>query len=171
MAYNKPNLYSINKQEMLNNAPSPSCINNLSLPECGVTSCYVNAIPEQTCGTDSTGTCGILDVCGPNSNPTCSANSAGTGCGNTSNPSCRPTGLSCSPTSTSHCTGGIYKPLGSSSNYTTKPTYLSSTLIENETDDHYISIIIDPYTNDIKITAGGLYPVEKLAELCKELYI
>lgn len=145
MAYKKPNLYSVNKQQMLNNVTAASCTTDyMSLPSCGVTSCTTNSTQEQTCGSTSTGTCGILGV------SPCNSNATGMGCNSThSTPSCETT-----------------------SNDTCKAqaSYLSSALTKIEGDTELISIDLDPYTNEIHITAGSLYPVEQLAELCRELY-
>lgn len=155
MAYNKPNLYNVNKQTMLDNITATCSTNFLSgQPSCGASSCNVDQIPEQTCGSDSTGPCGVISLptngCTPNSTSGCSP-SSNPGCGGANNYQCT------AGSSTARC-NQLY------------PSNKFYSFPGTEGDDQFISIDLDPYTNDIKITAGSSYPVEQLAELCKELY-
>lgn len=121
MPYTKPNLYSVNKQEMLDaaNIGHTSLADQLS---CGASACMINAQNDDP-----------PPVCKPSSiiSPTCGSSSMNYG--------------------------------------TATPSYKLNAAPGTEGDES-ISIELDPYTNDIKITAGSSYPVDQLAELCKELY-
>jgi len=139
MAYKKPNLYSMNRQEMLNNIAMSS-----NSGQCGATACNTNQVD------DSCSTCAIIGM--------------GSGCTpNSSNPPCRPTSSGCS--SNSVCGTTSFNPtrchISQSQGY--------SAPIDFESDD-FISVDLDPHTNEIRITAGSAYPIEQLAELCRELY-
>ena len=156
MAYKKPNLYSINGQEMINNI---AMSNNSG--GCGGTWNY---------GCTWTGTvppgCGF----GPNS------------VGNPTQPSAciqRPSWQSAAPlmgVQANERDVCIPTTIGTCGSITYNPTIChinqkqgNSAPIDFESDD-FISIDLDPHTNEIKITAGSAYPIEQLAELCRELY-
>ena len=154
MAYKKPNLYSMNRQEMLNNiamSSSSGCLPNSGCgiaqqapPGCGtsgVSGCHTNQVNDgPVCGTMSIGGC----TCNA-STPGATSTSGGGGCGS----------VTYNPTHPPKCNVNQSKGM--------------SVPIDFESDD-FISIDLDPHTNEIKITAGSAYPIEQLAELCRELY-
>ena len=155
MAYYKPNLYSLKKQQMLNNitANSTQCSNNAG---CGTG--LALGIPHPSEG------CGYTGVSG------CHTNQLNDGPPSGENGGCRPNPAN------QGCAAHI-QTSGCASHHNNNPPRCTTSANSAQfggfgigINDDAVSIDLDPYTNEIKITAGSSYPIELLAELCRELY-
>ena len=158
MAYYKPNLYSLKKQEMLNNiaANSNQCNPNSSGENnCGVGNMSLGVpIPGMPgCGYTGMSGCSVNSV---NDGPVCGATSLTSGCGSNGSGNNPPA-----------CGNHHQPPTPSCTTWTNSAQFGGFGIGIN---DNTVSIDLDPYTNEIKITAGSAYPIELLAELCRELY-
>ena len=209
MAYYKPNLYSLKKQEMLNNIAANSSCGGVS--HCGTTPSGEPCGSHQM-GNPSGGGCGYTGMVGcitfaPNDGPVCGNTSLSGGCGSNGSgnnpPACgnhhQPPTPSCTTWTNSAQFGGFGVGIGATgANYNQAMAVCGVTSVTNSPpdsgcrpnpsnngggcgpihigpsvfgiNDDAVSIDLDPYTNEIKITAGSAYPIELLAELCRELY-
>ena len=173
MAYKKPNLYRENRQEMLNNIAMSS--NSYT---CGISNavCNITGIAPPGCnpisGNPTTrppaciqrpswqNSAPLMDV-QANESKVCLPTSIG-GCGSTTY---NPTTGGCGTVTHSGCGSTSFNPTICHINQ----RHGLSAPIDFASDD-FISVDLDPHTNEIRITAGSAYPIEQLAELCRELY-